>query len=159
MSWIIAKLRGNLSKEGQTLQRMLQEGEFYQAFTLANSIAHSTGTEFGVEISFNFPAGKPIPRDVDKICDSNIGITVKKGQKTFTRVTLTDVERRATRIADAVRFEATEHGYEGFHAITPEGRMTVLPGVIYIWLPIDRRVEDFLDWLFLNAYGLQPPSD
>ncbi len=99
-----------------------------------------------------------MPTDASLLGGSNIGITVQKGRKKWEHVSPVTVQEQASRITDEVQFEPAGHGYEGFHAITSKGRMTVLPGALYIWLPIDERVEAFLDWLFINGYGMHPPE-
>ncbi len=159
MSWIIRKLRDNIALEKPALESLIQSEDLYRAYSLANSIAQSTGRSFGVEMSLNFPAGKTMPKDPSLIGSKNIGVTVAKGRKMFEGVTAEMVQREAAKIADGVRFEPAARGYEGFHAITYEGRVTVLPGAVYVWLTVDRRVEAFLDWLFINAYGLVPSAE
>lgn len=156
MSWIVRALRANLAKEKENLEALLQQGEVYRAFAMANSIAQTTGRNFGVEMSLNFPAGEGIPSDPALLGTSNISINIAKGRKKFEKVNREMAQAHAAEIAEDVRFDPTIHGYEGFHVITSNGRMTVLPGAIYIWLRIDERVEKFLDWLFINEYGLTP---
>ncbi len=147
-----------MANEKENLEILLQQGEIYRAFAMANSIAQTTGRNFSVEMSLNFPAGQSMPSDLAILGTSNISITIAKGRKNFGQVSPEVVQAHAAEIAVGVRFEPASYGYEGFHAITNEGRMTVLPGAIYIWLHIDERVEKFLDWLFINAYGLAPPQ-
>ena len=158
MSWILQALRANLAKEQENLGNLLQQHEPHRAFALANSIAQATGRNFGVEISLNFPAGQGMPSEVSMLGKSNISITIVKGRKKFERVSVEAVQAHAAQIAEGVRFEPVSSGYEGFNIITNQGRITVLPGAIYIWLRIDAAVERFLDWLFINAYGLAPPQ-
>ncbi len=99
-----------------------------------------------------------MPSDPALLGTSNVGIIIEKSQRRFERTTVDIIQAHASAIAEGVRFEPAGYGYEGFHMITHQGRMTVLPGAVYIWLPIDERVEAFLDWLFMNAYGLIPPA-
>ncbi len=136
---------------------LLQQDEAYRAFALANSIAQTTGQNFGVEMSLNIPPGQGMPNDLTLLGTRNISITTAKGRKKFEKVNAEMVQAHAAEIAEGVRFEQVSYGYEGFNLITNEGRMTVLPGAIHIWLYIDERVKRFLDWLFINAYGLIPP--
>jgi len=157
MSWILRALRTNLAKEQENLGSLVMQGEVYRAFTTANSIAQTTGRNFGVEMSLNFPAGQGIPSDLALLGTSNVSITVAKGRKRFEKVSAEMVRSRAAEIGEGVTFEAISHGYEGFHVITSEGRITVLPGAIYIWIRTNERVERFFDWLFINAYSLAPP--
>ncbi len=158
MSWILRALRTNLANEQENLGILLQQGAVYRAFIIANSIAQTTGRNFGVEMSLNFPAGQGMPSDLALLGTSNISITMAKARKKFERVNAEVVRAHAAEIAREVRFESPSYGYEGFNVITNEGRITVLPGAIYIWLRINERVEKFLDWLFINAYGLVPPQ-
>ena len=158
MSWILRALRANLTKEKENLGSLLKQGEVYRAFAVANAIAQTTGRSFGVEMSLNFPAGQGMPNDTSLLATSNISISIAKGRKKFEKVSAEVVRAHTVEIASEVRFEPASYGYEGFHVITHEGRMTVLPGAIYIWLPIDQRVEKILDWLFINAYGQIPPQ-
>ncbi len=158
MSWILRAFRANLANEKENLKTLLQQGEIYRAFAIANSIAQTTGRNFSVEMSLNFPAGQSMPSDLALLGTSNISITIAKERKKFGQVSVEVVQAQAAGIAEGVRFEPASYGYEGFHVITNQGRMTVLPGAIYIWLRIDERIEKFLDWLFVNAYGLVPPQ-
>ncbi len=158
MSWILKAFRANLANEKENLETLLRQGGVYRVFAIANSVAQTTGRNFGVEMSLNFPAGQSMPSDLAVLGTSNISITIAKGRKKFGQVSVEVVQEQAAEIAEGVRFEPASYGYEGFHAITNEGRLTVFPGAIYIWLHIDERVEKFLDWLFINAYGLVPPQ-
>ncbi len=158
MSWILRMFRANLANQKENLAILLQQSEVYRAFAIANSIAQTTGRNFGVEMSLNFPAGQGMPSDLALLGTSNISITIAKGRKKFEKMSAEVVRAHAGEIAEGVRFEPASYGYEGFHVITNGGRMTVLPGAIHIWLHIDERVEKFLDWLFINAYGLVPPQ-
>jgi hypothetical protein len=158
LSWILRAFRVNLTREKEALEILLREGDVYRAFVLANSIAQATGRSFGLEMSLNYPAGQTMPNDVDLIGNRNVSIIVARGRKKFEKVPAEIVRAHAAKISENVRFEPVSFGYEGFNAITEGGRITVLPGAVYLWLPIDRRVEGFLDWLFTNGYGLSPPE-
>lgn len=159
MSWILRQFRANLANEKENLEIKLNQREIYRAFTIANSIAQTTGRSFGVEMSLNFPAGQGMPNDLSLLGTSNISITFAKGRKKFEKVSAEVVRAHAEAIAREVRFEPASYGYEGFHVIKHGGRITVLPGAIYLWLRIDERVEEFLDWLFINEYSLIPLGD
>ncbi len=159
VSWILRGLRENLARERKKLEILLQQGDIYRALTLANSIAQSTGRSFGVEMSLNFPAGQSMPSDATQLGTSNVSIIIAKGRRKFERVMVDMVRTHAAEIGESVGFEPVSVGYEGFNVITDRGRITVLPGAIYLWLPIDTRVERFLDWLFVEEYGKVPPAD
>lgn len=158
MSWILRAFRANLAGEKKNLEILLQQGDVYRTFALANSIAQSTGRNLGVEISLNFPAGQTIPNDVDLFGTRNVSVIIAKGQKKFERVPANMVQAHAAEINENVQFEPVSFGYEGFNAIMEGGRITVLPGAVHLWLHIDARIERFLDWLFINAYGINPPE-
>ena len=158
MSWILRAFSANIAKEEKNLEILFQQGDAYRAFILVNSIAQATGRNFGVEMSLNYPAGQSMPNDVNLIGTQNVSLIVAKGRKRFEWGNMDSVQARAKEINESVRFEPASYGYEGFNAITGGGRITVLPGAVYLWLPIDSRVERFLDWLFINAYGLMPPE-
>ncbi len=158
MSWILRTLRANMAAERDKLEVLLQQGDVYRAFTLANSIAQSTGRSYGVEMSLNFPAGQGMPSDTALLGTSNVSIIIAKGRRKFERVTVDTVHDHAAKISGSVQFEPVSDGYEGFNVVTEGGRITVLPGAIYLWLPIDARVERFLDWLFVEEYGKVPPA-
>lgn len=158
VSWILRALRVNLAGERERLEILLQQGDVYQAFTLANSIAQQTGRSFEVEMSLNFPAGQSMPSNAAQLGTSNLSIIIAKGRRKFEKVTGSMVTDHASKIGRSVRFEPVSVGYEGCNVITGEGRITVLPGAIYLWLPIDTHVDRFLDWLFIEEYGKVPPA-
>ncbi len=158
MSWILHAFQAKLVDKRERLETLLRQGDVYGAFALANSIAQSTGRGFGVEMLLNFPAGQSMPSNFDLLGTSNVSLIIAKGRKKFERVTMSAVQARAAEIYESVRFEPVSYGYEGFNAVTKGGRITVLPGAVYLWLPIDVRVERFLDWLFVEEYGIAPPA-
>jgi hypothetical protein len=86
-----------------------------------------------------------------------VSILVDKNRKKFEMITEDDV-KRAIQPLSPQSFDAARFGHEGFRANLPTGRIDCLPSGVHLWCNITPEVLDFLDWIFVNGYGLSPGS-
>jgi hypothetical protein len=82
---------------------------------------------------------------------------VDKNRKRFESVTEDEVKKAAQRVSP-LSFDPARFGHEGFRAKITSGQIDCLPSGIHLWCNITPEVLEFLDWLFVNGYGLKPTS-
>jgi len=86
-----------------------------------------------------------------------VSILVDKNRKKFEMITEDDV-KLAIQPLSPQSFDAARFGHEGFRANLPTGHIDCLPSGVHLWCNITPEVLDFLDWIFVNGYGLSPTS-
>lgn len=156
MSWIMKDL-------WETLDR--RRGEFesgwadhsLRSFETINWVASEVGDRWGVLIQINFPPGMERPA-ASNIGRRNVSILVDKNRKRFEAVSEDDA-KRAIEPLKPRSFDQARFGREGFRANLPSGRIDCLPSGVHLWCEITPEVLGFLDWLFVNGYGLKPESN
>jgi hypothetical protein len=82
---------------------------------------------------------------------------VDKNRKRFESVTEDEVKKAAQRMSP-LSFDPARFGHEGFRAKITSGQIDCLPSGIHLWCNITPEVLEFLDWIFVNGYGLKPTS-
>ncbi len=121
-----------------------------------NRIAAEVGRRWGVFLQLNFPPGRTL-KDVNTLGRRDLTILVHRDRKKFENVTEQDL-KGALQPLNPVSFENAGFGYEGLRVRLPSGRIDCLPGGVHLWVEIGPEVLAFLDWLFVNAYGLNPEA-
>ncbi len=91
-----------------------------------------------------------------KVGHRDLSILVHKERRSFQGVTQDEL-KEGFRLLDPVSYENTGFGYEGFKVKLASGRIDILPGGVHLWCEITPEILRFLDWLFINAYGLNLP--
>jgi hypothetical protein len=156
VSWIVKDLWDTLDQRREEYESLWHDRTL-RAFETINWIASEVGERWGVLIQINFPPGQEKP-ETARIGHRNVSILVDKNRKRFETITEDDVIRALQplnpRAIDPARF-----GHEGFRANLATGRVDCLPSGIHLWCDITPEVLDFLDWIFVNGYGLKPASD
>ena len=153
MSWIVKDLWKTLEERRAEYQTQLETGSL-QAFWTINRIASEVGARWGVLLQLNFPPGARRP-DIAHLGRQNLTILVHRERRKFEGVTQQEL-KNAFKPLDPVSFDGTGFGYEGFKVRIPSGRIDCLPGGVHLWCEITPKVLEFLDWLFVRAYGLKP---
>ena len=80
-----------------------------------------------------------------------------KNRKKFDTLTEEDA-RQAIQPLGPKSFDPARFGHEGFKATLLTGRIDCLPSGVHLWCDITPEVLQFLDWIFVNGYGLKPAS-
>ena len=155
MSWIVKDLWDTLDKRRGEYESYWQDRTL-RAFEIINWIASEVGERWGVLIQINFPPGQERP-EASRIGRRNISIIVDKNRKKFEAVTEDDI-RKAIQPLTPQSLDPARFGHEGFRANLSQGRIDCLSSGVHLWCPITPEVLDFLDWIFLNGYGLKPES-
>jgi hypothetical protein len=155
LSWIVKDLWDTLDKRRGEFEILWQDRTL-RAFEIINWVASEVGERWGVLIQINFPPGQERP-DAAHIGRRNVSILVNKARKKFEVITEDDV-KRAIQPLSPQSFDAARFGHEGFRTNLATGRIDCLPSGIHLWCSITQEVLDFLDWIFVNAYGLSPQS-
>jgi hypothetical protein len=155
VSWIIKDLWDTLDKRRGEFENLWQDHTLRAVETI-NWIASEVGERWGVLIQINFPPGQERP-DVARIGRRNVSILVDKNRKKFETITEDDV-KRALQPLSPQSFEPARFGHEGFRANLPGGRIDCLPSGVHLWCTITPEVLEFLGWIFVNGYGLNPAS-
>ena len=127
-----------------------------RAFETINWIASEVGDRWGVLIQINFPPGQERP-EAARIGRRNLTILVDKNRKKFDTLTEEDA-RQAIQPLGPKSFDPARFGHEGFRATLLTGRIDCLPSGVHLWCDITPEVLQFLDWIFVNGYGLKPAS-
>jgi len=152
LSWIVQDLWQTLEKHRKEYERFLNEAKL-EGFWAINRIAARVGDKWGVFIQVNFPPGRSI-RNLEKLGHQDLSILVHRERRSFQGITEEEL-KEAFRALNPVSYDSTGFGYEGFRVKLASGRIDILPGGIHIWCEITPEVCKFLDWLFIQAYGLQ----
>ena len=155
MSWIVKDLWETLAKRRGEFESLWRDRTL-RGFETINWIASEVGERWGVLIQINFPPGQERPEAV-RIGRRNVSILVDKNRKRFESITEEDV-KRAIQALSPQSFDAARFGHEGFRANLPTGRIDCLPSGVHLWCDITPEVLEFLDWIFVNGYGLRPES-
>ncbi len=155
MSWIVRDLWETLEKRRAEFENLWKDHTL-RAFETMNWIASEVGERWGVLIQINFPPGQERP-DATRIGHRNLSVLVDKNRKRFESVTEDEVKKAAQRMSP-LSFDPARFGHEGFRAKIASGQIDCLPSGIHLWCGITPEVLDFLDWIFVNGYGLKPTS-
>jgi hypothetical protein len=132
----------------------LLEGDKINAYGVINRIASEVGETHGVLLMLNFPPGHPSPR-VLGLGHRNLSVLVYRSREKFSPVSEAEVKKVFEQLNPS-GFEPMKRGQEGFKARLSDGRIDCLPGGVHLWCEITPNVLRVLDWLFTNAYGLNP---
>ena len=154
MSWIIGDLWTNLELRKSEYENLLDQDDPIKAFETINRIASDVGTKWGVFLQLNFPPGQ------SKLSSSSLGhrnltVLVFRDRKKFMNVSESEVQH-AFDTLNPTAIEGTGFAYQGFRVRLSNGRIDCLPGGVHLWCEITPQVLRVLDWLFTNAYGLEP---
>jgi hypothetical protein len=153
LSWIVKDLWATLDNRRGEFENLWAD-KTLRAFEIINWIANEVGDRWDVLIQINFPPGqeRPTPSLIGR---KNVSILVDKNKKNFESVTEDDV-KRAIQPLGPVSFDPARFGHEGFRANLHNGRVDCLASGVHLWCNITPQVLEFLDWLFMNEYGLSP---
>jgi hypothetical protein len=155
VSWIVEDLWDTLDKRRREYESLWQDRTL-RAFETINWIASEVGERWGVLIQINFPPGQERP-EAARIGRRNVSILVDKNRKKFETVEEDDA-KRAIQSLSPQSFDPARFGNEGFRVDLPTGRIDCLPSGVHLWCTITPEVLNFLDWIFVNGYGLKPGS-
>ncbi len=155
MSWIVKDLWDTLDKRRGEFES-LWEDRTLRAFETINWIASEVGDRWGVLIQINFPPGQERP-EAARIGRRNLSILVDKNRKKFDTLTEEDA-RQAIQPLGPKSLDPARFGHEGFRATLLTGRIDCLASGVHLWCDITPEVLRFLDWIFVNGYGLKPAS-
>ena len=155
MSWIVKDLWDTLDKRRGEFESLWQDRTL-RAFETINWIASEVGERWGVLIQINFPPGQERP-DVGHIGHGNLSILVNKNREKFESVTQDEVKQAAQQMTP-LSFDPARFGHEGFRARIASGQIDCLPSGVHLWCDITPEILQFLDWIFVNGYGLKPAS-
>ena len=155
MSWIVKDLWDTLDKRRGEYESLWADRSL-RAFEIINWIATEVGERWGVLIQISFPPGQERP-EAARIGHRNVSILVDKNRKKFEKVTEEDI-KRAIQPLGPQSYDPARFGHEGFRANLPTGRIDCLPSGVHLWCSITSEVLVFLDWIFVNGYGLKPGS-
>ncbi len=155
MSWIVKDLWDTLDMRRGEYESLWRDRTL-RAFEIINWIASEVSERWSVLIQINFPPGQERP-EAARIGRRNVSILVDKNRKRFESITEEDV-KRAIQPLSLQSFDAARFGHEGFRANLPTGRIDCLPSGVHLWCDITPAVLEFLDWIFVNGYGLRPES-
>ena len=155
MSWIVRDLWNTLEKRRGEFESLWKDHTL-RAFEKINWIASEAGERWGVLMQINFPPGQERP-DATRIGHRNLSVLVDKSRKRFESVTEDEVKKAAQRMSP-LSFDPARFGHEGFRAKISSGQIDCLPSGIHLWCDITPEVLEFLDWIFVNGYGLKPKS-
>jgi len=155
VSWIVRDLWDTLEKRRGEFESLWKDHTL-RAFETINWIASEVGERWGVLIQINFPPGQQRP-DATRIGHRNLSVLVDKNRKRFESVTEDEVKKAAQRMSP-LSFDPARFGHEGFRAKITSGQIDCLPSGIHLWCDITPEVLEFLDWIFVNGYGLKPAS-
>ncbi len=154
MSWILKDLWETLDKRRPEYESLWADRTL-RAFEIINWIAVDTGERWGVLIQINFPPGQERP-EMAMIGRRNVSILVDKNRKEFERISEDDV-KKAVRGLNPKSLDPARFGHAGFRANLSVGRLDCLASGVHLWCEITPQVLDFLDWLFINGYGMSAP--
>jgi hypothetical protein len=152
MSWIVQDLWNTLDRRQGEFET-LWANHSLRGFEMINWIASEVGERWGVLIQINFPPGQERP-PAAQIGRRNVSILVDKNRKQFENVSGDDT-KAAIQSLNPESFDPARFGHEGFRANLPSGRIDCLPSGVHLWCEITPNVLKFLDWLFVNGYGLE----
>jgi len=155
VSWIVKDLWDTLERRRGEYENLWQDRTL-RAFEIISWIASEVSERWGVLIQINFPPGQERP-EATGIGRRNVSILVDKNRKKFETITPDDV-KRAIQLLNPQSFDPTRFGHEGFRANLSKGRIDCLPSGIHLWCDITPEVLEFLDWIFVNGYGVRPES-
>ena len=155
MSWIVKDLWDTLERRREEYESLWRDRTL-QAFEIINWIASEVSERWGVLIQINFPPGQERP-EAARISRRNVSILVDKNRKKFETITEADI-KRAIQLLNPQSFDPARFGHEGFRANLSTGRIDCLPSGVHLWCDITFEVLEFLDWIFVNGYGVRPES-
>ena len=155
MSWIVEDLWDTLDRRRGEYESLWQDRTL-RAFEIINWIASEVGERWGIIMPISSAPGQE-RSEAAGIGRRNVSILVDKNRKNFEMITEDDA-KRAIQPLSPQSFDAARFGHEGFRANLPTGRIDCLPSGVHLWCNITPEVLDFLDWIFVNGYGLSPAS-
>ena len=155
MSWIVKDLWNTLERRREEYESLWRDRTL-RAFEIINWIASEVSERWGVLIQINFPPGQERPVAV-RIGRRNVSILVDQNRKKFETITEADI-KRAFQLLNPQSFDPARFGHEGFRANLSTGRIDCLPSGVHLWCDITFEVLEFLDWIFVNGYGVRPES-
>jgi hypothetical protein len=153
LSWIIRDLWTSLEARESEYRDRLDRDRF-QAYGIINRIASEVGARWKIVLQLNFPPGQHGPR-VEGLGHRDLSMIVYRDRHRFDHVSEAEV-KNAFRPLSPASFDPLRHDYEGFKVSLSSGRIDCLPGAIHLWCEITPLILKVLDWLFPNAYGLDP---
>jgi hypothetical protein len=80
---------------------------------------------------------------------------VERGKEKFEPVSENEVKNVFEQL-NPKSFEPLKRTQEGFKARLSDGTIDCLPGGIHLWCEVTPQILAILDWLFANAYGIEP---
>jgi len=155
VSWIVKDLWDTLERRREEYESLWRDRTL-RAFEIINWIASEVSERWGVLIQINFPPGQERPVAA-RIGRRNVSILVDKNRKKFETITEADI-KRAIQLLNPQSFDPARFGHEGFRANLSTGRIDCLPSGVHLWCDLTPEVLEFLDWIFVNGYGLRPES-
>ncbi len=155
MSWIVKDLWDTLERRREEYESLWRDRTL-RAFEIINWITTEVSERWGVLIQINFPPGQERPVAA-RIGRRNVSILVDKNRKKFETITEADI-KRAIRLLNPQSFDPARFGHEGFRANLSTGRIDCLPSGVHLWCDLTPEVLEFLDWIFVNGYGVRPES-
>ena len=155
MSWIVKDLWDTLERRREEYESLWRDRTL-RAFEIINWIASEVSERWGVLIQINFPPGQERPVAA-RIGRRNVSILVDKNRKKFETITEADI-KRAIQLLNPQSFDPARFGHEGFRANLSTGRIDCLLSGVHLWCDLTPEVLEFLDWIFVNGYGLRPES-
>ncbi|MBO0888662.1 hypothetical protein J2P12_06140 [Candidatus Bathyarchaeota archaeon] len=152
MSWIVRDLWTTLECRRDEYGFLLEMDKI-RAYEVVNRISDEVGQRHGVILMLSFPPGQYPPK-LKGLGHRDLSLLVQRGKEKFGPVSQLEVKRTFEKLKP-LRFETLIPNQEGFKAWLSNGVIDCLPGGIHIWCEITPSLLEVLDWLFMNAYGLQ----
>jgi hypothetical protein len=149
-SKILDDLKFNIDTNRSFFEKILKKNPSL-VYSKINEIAQFVGSRYGIELRIHFPDPAKIYA-VDSYGKENIGIVVDRFKKNFSlpreiiKTKAIETIPHAT-ASDAYMYE----GKEGVRISFKQGRIELLPGSIHIWCTLDKEIEDYINWLFINV--------
>ena len=153
MSWILNKIRERIAENQPHFDELLNDGKTYRVYHEVNQITTDIGSTYGVQIFLNFPNAKSIYA-LRSFSSRGISMIVDSSRKKFLKFSEEEVHRELLKRIPNARVVPVGFGHEGFQVNLESGRLTVLPSGIHVWCEVDHPSEEFLDWLFVEVYGI-----
>jgi len=153
MSWILNQIRERIAGSRTHFDELLNDGKTYRVYHEVNQITSDIGSHYGVQVFLNFPNAKSI-YDLQSIGSRGISMIVDSSRKKFPNRSEEEVHRELLKRIPNGRVVPVGSEHEGFHVDLESGRLTVLPSGIHLWCDVDDLSGKFLDWLFVEVYGI-----
>jgi hypothetical protein len=153
MSWILNQIRERIAESQTHFDELLNDGKTYRVYHEVNQITSDIGSNYGVQIFLNFPNAKSI-YDLKSFGSRGISMIVDSSRKKFPNFSEEEVHGELLKRMPNARVVPIGFGHEGFHVDLESGRLTVLPSGVHVWCEVDHMSGEFLDWLFVEVYGI-----